>query len=228
MELTHHLSLFVLPGPVWGSPAGCLHDQSGVIVEWKCIVAGRQTFLTWIYSEAWTSTSVQSCDSVPEGHVCPCVFGCCKDWERQMCRQHLFCVCDVLDTPSVTPFCHNNVWMWARVTSVCQDFNLRCQILVSWIPVIASKLQESVEHDFRSRIQFFKAWEVVTCTVQHISSCFQTEIIQMLVAGSSLGPVRHQRPGIIGSRSSRLLWSRGERKVWMVLFDPPTNPRLLI
>lgn len=34
----------------------------------------------------------------------------------------IFALCDVLGTPSVPPFCHNNVWLWACVTSVCQGY----------------------------------------------------------------------------------------------------------
>lgn len=37
-----------------------------------------------------------------------------------------------------------------------------------------------------------------------------------------------ERPGIIGHRSSRLVWSGGDRKVRMAHCDPPTHPRLLI
>lgn len=97
----------------------------------------------------------------------------------------IFGVCDDLGTPSLPPFCHNNVWMWACVTRIT---NLRCHVLDSWISMIVS--------------------------------CFKS------LTGNRRTWI--ERPGIIGHRSSRLMWSGGERTVRMAHYDPPINPRLLI
>lgn len=41
---------------------------------------------------------------------------------KRAASSFIFALCDVLGTPSVPPFCHNNVWLWACVTSVCQGY----------------------------------------------------------------------------------------------------------
>lgn len=173
IKLTHHFSLLVFPKPVRGSATGCLHDHSGLKEEWECAVAQWQTFLlTFIHSELWFLVSVVLWFGAVTGsrlvHTCLVALTVVptKVEKKQLYPRGLPSdthLSDVLGTPSMTCFCHINVWMCGCVTSVCLDLNLCYVCLVSWLflnvscprnPVVDQQRMDYIQVDFFLIIHF--------------------------------------------------------------------------
>lgn len=151
----------MLPKAIQGSATGSLHDHSGVKVDWKCAVANIPIdfYSPWrldlsttdpplLYSEESVDCR---CDWIPGLPACVWLLSLsCPQRPKQLSYQsdcpltgHLS---DILGTPSVTRFCHNNVWMWVCVcvcvASVCLALNLCCLRLVSLLFLNVSSLNK--------------------------------------------------------------------------------------